>query len=145
MFRDLTLALCCEIPGLGNPRAALFAFSVALVSANTLAAIRAALRSRHGEEIEERVSIYQVVDDLQSTYQAVDIWEDEIDWSDYREMPFPDFLSLFIKLIDMMDLDRYRKAKKRPRKTYPPRGLPSDPPHVSTYKLLQAQKESRRK
>jgi IS4 transposase len=145
MFRDLTLALQCEIPTLGNPRAALFAFAVALVSANTLAAIRAGLRSRHGNEVEEKVSIYQIVDDLQSTYKAVDIWEDKIDWEAYRNMPFPEFIAIFLHLIDQIDLARYRKAKTRPRKPRGPRGSPSDPPHVSTYKLLQARKEENRK
>ena len=60
MFAHLTTALQCEVAGLGHPRAALFAFATALVAANTLSAVRAALRGVHGIEVEERVSMYHL-------------------------------------------------------------------------------------
>ena len=41
-FQRLTENLHCEIPGLGQPRAALFAFAVSLVAGNLLAAVIAA-------------------------------------------------------------------------------------------------------
>jgi Transposase DDE domain len=143
MFRNLTTSLQCEVSGLGNPRAALFAFAIALVSANTLATIRAALRSKHGDTIEERVSIYQVVDDLQATYRGVEFWHDEVDWGAFAAMPSEKFLTAFLSVIEQIDLRRYPKAKTRPRKPRSPRGSPNDPPHVSTHRLLEARKRAR--
>ncbi len=58
MFRDLTLALRCEVKELANPRAALFVFTVALLAANILATIRAAIRASHGTEVAEKVGTY---------------------------------------------------------------------------------------
>jgi len=58
-FLELTVALKCEVNTLGYPRAALFAFCVALVAYNVLAVQKAALRSVHGEEkVAEEVSGY---------------------------------------------------------------------------------------
>jgi hypothetical protein len=142
-FRDLTVSLRCEISGLGNPRAALFAFGTALVAANTLATIRAALRSKHGNDVEERVSIYQVVDDLQATYQGVELWDNKIAWDSFATMPSEEFLIAFLSVIGQIDIRRYPKAKSRPRKPRSQRGSPDDPPHVSTYRLLEAQKRAR--
>ena len=50
-FEELEATLDGEINTLGYPKAALFAFCVALVSYNVLSTIKAALRSVHGEEV----------------------------------------------------------------------------------------------
>jgi IS4 transposase len=73
-FRDLTLALRCEIKGLGTPRAALFVFTVALLAANILATIRAAIRAAHGSEIAANVSTYGLVNDLEGTFRATELF-----------------------------------------------------------------------
>lgn len=74
MFRDLTLALRCEVKELANPRAALFVFTVALLAANILATIRAAIRASHGTEIAETVSTYGLVNDLEGTFRATELF-----------------------------------------------------------------------
>lgn len=72
MFRELTLALRCEVKGLGAPRAALFVFTIALLAANILATIRAAIRAAHGREAAENVSSYGLVNDLESTFRITE-------------------------------------------------------------------------
>jgi hypothetical protein len=72
MFRELTLALRCEVKGLGTPRAALFVFTIALLAANILATIRAAIRAAHGNEAAENVSSYGLVNDLESTFRITE-------------------------------------------------------------------------
>jgi hypothetical protein len=72
MFRELTLALRCEVKGLGAPRAALFVFTIALLAANILATIRAAIRAAHGNEAAEKVSSYGLVNDLESTFRITE-------------------------------------------------------------------------
>jgi IS4 transposase len=59
LFQILTDIFNCEILTLGYPKAALFAFCVALVSYNILSVVLAALRSVHGiNKIEREVSSY---------------------------------------------------------------------------------------
>jgi hypothetical protein len=65
MFAQLTTVLKCELPSLGYPRAALFAFATAIVSSNLLSGLRSALRAIHGLEAEKQVSVYHLMDDLQ--------------------------------------------------------------------------------
>jgi IS4 transposase len=61
-FQELEATLHGEVNTLGYPKAALFAFCVALVSYNVLSTIKAALRSVHGEAVvEEQVSGYSLV------------------------------------------------------------------------------------
>jgi IS4 transposase len=74
MFRELTLALRCEVKGLGAPRAALFVFTIALLAANILATIRAAIRAAHGNEAAENVSSYGLVNDLESTFRITEFF-----------------------------------------------------------------------
>ena len=46
----LTVSLHCEVPGLGKPKAALFAFAMSLVASNALAVVPASLRAAHGRK-----------------------------------------------------------------------------------------------
>ncbi|MFM9962316.1 MAG: transposase [Planctomycetaceae bacterium] len=50
MFQELIQHLCCEIRTLAYPKAALFAFSLALTAWNLLSTITASLGAVHGEE-----------------------------------------------------------------------------------------------
>ena len=54
-FGELATCLNGEVNTLGYPKAALFAFCVALVSYNVLSVVKAALRSVHGDEAVEEV------------------------------------------------------------------------------------------
>ena len=59
MFQEMTEHLTCEIKTLCYPRAAVFAFCLALMAWNGMSVIHAALRSVHGEEtVEENLSGY---------------------------------------------------------------------------------------
>lgn len=143
MFANLTLSLRCEVPGLGHPRAALFAFATALVAANTLSTIRTAIRAQHGIDVEERVSIYQMVDDLQGTYKGLAFFDDLIDWKRYTNLPTSEFTELFSAVIQKIDIRRYPKAKKQKRRSKHVRGSAEDPPHVSTFRLLEEKKRKK--
>ena len=141
-FADLTVSLRCEVKSLGHPRAALFVFATAVVSANTLAGVRSGFRAAHGIDVEDRVSIYQLVDDLQGSYRITEALEDASEAT--RTMDSQKFIALFLSLVKQVDLRRYPKAKTRPRKAASARGSAADPPHVSTHRLLQQRKERRR-
>lgn len=141
MFQNLTTTLRCEVEGLGNPRAALFAFAVAILSANLLAAIRAALRAAHGEDVEERLSTYAMVDDLQGTFRVVEYVSPSVEWNIFATMSLLEFIKVLLRCAKNVDLGRYPKAPTRKRERKPKTGTPEDPPHVSTYKILRDQRE----
>ena len=63
-FQRLTDWLHCEIPTLGYPRAALFAFSMSLVAANALAVLIAAIRAVHGREAAKNLSYCALADEV---------------------------------------------------------------------------------
>ena len=56
-FQILTELLHCEIPSLGYPRAALFAFGMSAMAGNAaLAVLKGSLRAAHGPEMAATVS-----------------------------------------------------------------------------------------
>ncbi len=58
-FFEITMTLSCEINTLGYPKAALFAFCLALLAYNAVSVIKAALRRAHGrQKVQEEVSGY---------------------------------------------------------------------------------------
>ena len=64
-FAELEATLNGEVNTLGYPKAALFAFCVALVSYNVLSTVKAALRSVHGDEVvTQDVSGYYVAEEV---------------------------------------------------------------------------------
>ena len=70
-FQTLTDLLHCEVPSLGRPRAALFAFGMSLVASHALAVLKASLRAAHGEGPVEAVSHYLLVDEVSHVYRGM--------------------------------------------------------------------------
>jgi hypothetical protein len=70
-YQALTDLLHCEIPSLGMPRAALFAFSMSAVAGNALAVLKGSLRVAHGEEIAREVSDFALVDEAAEAYPGM--------------------------------------------------------------------------
>jgi len=61
-------------------------------------------------------------------------------WHSYATMSAGEFTKKLLDVVARIDLSRYKKAKTRPRSAPRVRGSPSDPPHVSTYRLLKEQR-----
>ena len=86
-FQELEATLNGEINTLGYPKAALFAFCVALVAYNVLSTVKAALRSVHGEEVvAEEVSGYYVADEIQMTHRGMMIAIPEDEWVVFHDL-----------------------------------------------------------
>ena len=68
----MTETLTCEINTLGYPKAALFAFCLALMAYNAVSVIKAALRSVHGlDKIENELSGYYLSLEIQQMYPGM--------------------------------------------------------------------------
>ncbi len=136
-FQDLTVHLRCEINTLGYPPAALLGFCVALIAYITLAVLKAALQHVHGaKKIQEEFSGYYLADELGAVYRGMLIAIPADEWAIFRDMSFTRFVALLIELAHGVNMRRFKKHPRKAKKKQPPRKKNSDPPHVSTARLL---------
>jgi len=143
-FQDLTVHLRCEINTLGYPPAALLGFCVALIAYITLAVLKAALQHVHGaKKIQEELSGYYLADELGAVYRGMLIAVPANEWVIFRDMSFTQFVALLIELAQGVNMRRFKKHPRKAKKKQPPRKNNSDPPHVSTAKIL-AMRESKK-
>ena len=141
MFQELESYLHSEINTLGYPKAALFGFCVALVAYNTLSVLKAALRSQYGEElVTNELSAYYIAGNITRTYDGMMIAIPTIQWDIVRNMSLKVFCVFLLELTDKVDLEKYRKSKRGPKKPRPKRDKYKGSPHVSTARLLNAKK-----
>lgn len=144
VFQDLTVSLQCEINTLGYPKAALFGFCTALVVFNALAVAKGALRSVHGaEKIEETVSDHLLAEDVAAVHEGMDIAVPEEAWKDFQTMPARKLSEALRKMARGVDLARFRKHKRGPKKPRPKRKSGTGSTHVSTARLLNTRTKTK--
>jgi hypothetical protein len=137
-FQFLTQSLRCELPGLGQPRAALFGFAMALLAANALAVVRGGLRSAHEAEAEAEVSGYYLADEIAHDYRALMKYGPAEQWPSWRELSAVALAPLLRALAAQVKLRGLRRHRRGPKK--PPKQKPVYDPkhkHYSTARLLQ--------
>jgi len=136
LFLEVTQTLACEIDTLGYPKAALFTFCLALVAANAVAVIKAALRAAHGETEADELSGYYLALEIEQTYDGMMVALPSPRWELFRRMGPEPFAAALKEMAAHVDRSRYRKAKRGPKKPPPKRGRYRNGGHVSTHKLL---------
>jgi hypothetical protein len=140
-FQHLTTTLRCEINTLGYPKAALFGFCVAVISYNVLALIRAALRSCHGQQAgDDELSMYYLTDAIVGNFRGMAVALPPEVWKKYRGYSAQELADELVGLAGNVELRRFRKANRGPKKPAPPRTKARNKPHVSTKRLLDASK-----
>lgn len=139
-FLEVQQNLAGEIETLGYPQAALFSHCMALVSYNVMSVIQAALRAVHGaEKIEEEVSVYYVADEIAHTYRGQEIAIPEGYWEKtYASLTPLQMARTLIRIAKKIDLARYRKHKRGPKKKSKPMNK-KHRAHVSTARVLAQQ------
>jgi len=138
-FQELEATLNGEINALGYPKAALFAFCVALVTYNVLSTIKAALRSVHGEEkVAEEVSGYYVADEIQMTHRGMMIAIPEDEWVEFHNLPPVELADVLVRLARSVSLSKLRKHPRGPKKPKPKKQSGAKIKHVATAKILKA-------
>jgi hypothetical protein len=141
-FQRLEAYFHSEINTLGYPKAALFGFCLALVAYNMLAVIMAALRGVHGEDtIEQEVSLYDIANELATTYKGMMIAIPEQEWGIFCTMSTAKMVATLLELAHKVRLRALRKSPRGPQKTQPKREGDPKCPHVSTAKLLMSRKD----
>jgi IS4 transposase len=138
-FQELEATLNSEINTLGYPKAALFAFCVALVAYNVLSTLKAALRSVHGEEkVAEEVSGYYVADEIQMTRRGMMIAIPEDEWAVFHDLTPVALADILVRLARSVSLPRFRKHPRGPKKPKPKKQGGAKIKHVATARILEA-------
>jgi hypothetical protein len=137
LFYEVTQTLHCEIKTLCYPAAALFVFCLALMAANAVAVLKAAVRATHGEEEADEMSAYYMALEIKQVHEGMMIALPPEDWTIFRAMSVATFAAGLKTMAAHMNLDYYRKSKRGPKKPPPPKDQYQNGGHVSTYKLLK--------
>lgn len=139
-FQQIEGHLESEINTLAHPSAALFGFCLALVAYNAFSLALNALDNVHQKEVSQTVSTYYVGHEIAATFMALLLLTDSLDWVFLAKLPPADFAEWLQSVASGMDLKKYKKHSRGPKK--PRQKPPYDPnhPHVSTYKLLEEDK-----
>lgn len=137
VFFEITTTLTCEVDTLGYPKAALFAFCLALLAYNAVAVIKAALRSGLGEQkVNEEVSTYYLALEIQHTYDGMMVAIPAEHWRVFREMPVKEFALLLKTIVANVKLEKYKKHPRGPKKKPPQKTRYKNGSHVATSKIL---------
>jgi hypothetical protein len=138
-FLDMTTTLDCEINTLCYPRAALFAFCVAVLAYNLQSTLKAVMRSEHGAaKVETELSRYFMADEIGQVYRGMMVALPPEEWAIFRQMSFKQYVAFLKRLARNVDFERYPKARRGPKKAKPKRHYDPEHPHVSVAKLLLA-------
>ena len=145
-FQELEASLNGEINTLGYPKAALFAFSLALVSYNVLSTVKAALRSVHGEKASNaEVSGYDLAEEIAGTYRGMMIAIPKDEWVVCHGMSTQELCPFLKKLAGAVRLSEFRKQPRGPKKPRLERQTGDKIKHVATAELLEKQRAKARK
>jgi IS4 transposase len=137
LFLTVTMNFEGEINTLAYPKAALFSFSLALVTYNILATIRAVIGSVHGiEKMDIELSDYYMVDEMQHTYRGMMIAIPGDYWKRFGDMGLMDMIEQLKELSGKVNLKRFLKQPRKKKHSQPKPIKDPKHPHVSTAKLL---------
>lgn len=139
-FNELTTHLRCELNTLGYPKAALFAFCVAVCCYNLLAAVKGALRGVHGEEkLEKEVSNFYLTNEITTVYGGMMVALPPPAWKFFQSFRPDQLATQLLRWARTADLQRYPKTSRGPKKPKP-KARNAQFQHVATSKLLERQR-----
>lgn len=156
MFQRLEAVLQSEVRPLGQPRAALLAFSIAVVAYNVLAVVETAVEAEAVERAQADssantepvpISMYYVAQEVREYYRGLLVAVDPAVWEHYDSQG-PAALALTLqRMAAHVRLEALRKHPRKPTSKRKPGYAPrSDVQrHVATARLLAEQKSAKPK
>ena len=130
-FGELAAALHGEVAGLGYPRAALFAFAVALCAYNVLAVLKAGIRAAHGAAAEPGVSGYHVANEVAGASRGLLIALPAAEWAVFARVPA-------VVLAEVL-VAEFMTSPRGPKKPRPRRTSGAGIGHVATARVLKVE------
>jgi IS4 transposase len=155
LFGRLEAVLESEVRTLGQPRAALLAFSVAVVAYNVLAVVQAALDAEAAKRAAATapdaapvpISLFHVADEVRAHYRGLLIAVDDGVWARYDAQRPAQLAQTLRHLATHVRLEAFRKhprpATPKAKKGYAPRAEVQRT--VATSRVLAEHKETRRR
>jgi hypothetical protein len=137
-FQELEATLAGELQTLAYPRAALFAFAMALNAYNVLSTVKGALRGAHGaDQVQQEISGYYLADEVAGTWRGLMLILPAPFWTERFAKQTPRQLAAFLRrAAAQVRLSAFRKHPRGPKKP-PPKMNKQRRRHVSTAKILQ--------
>ena len=142
-YQTLTDLLHCEVPTLGYPRAALFAFSMSAVAGNALAVLKGNLRVAHGEEMAAEISDFALVDEVAEVYPGMMVAVPPAAWPHLAQCAAAEVAGLLNDLAERVPVHRMFRCRRGPKKPRPKRSRGNRVHHVSNKKLLDRARRTR--
>jgi hypothetical protein len=139
-FYEVTQTLECEPNTLGYPKAALFAFCLAMVASNAVALLKASLRAAHDIDEVANMSHHYMATDIVEPLTGMLIVLPPEKWKIFGTMTPVELAKNLRRIAGHVDPAYYRKAKRGPKKPPTPKTICARGSHVSTHKLIQARK-----
>lgn len=144
VFQEVTTTLACEHPTLGYPRAALFGFCLALLAYNAVSVLKAALRAVHGAAtVTETVSGYYIALEVRQAADGLSVAVPADAWAGFAAAPAAALAAWLRTAAAGIDLRRYRKHPRGPKKPPPEKAAYQNGGHVSTERLLRQRRQPR--
>ena len=140
-FHVLTMTLTCELKAIGQPRAALFLFGMAMVAYNCRQVLYAALRTAHAEAEVEAMSELAVAREIVQSMAGLVTALPEAEWDQLVEPTLGGRAAFLRQVSSQVRVGAYRKSIRGPKKPRPPRSRCKACAHVSTHRLLEARKK----
>ena len=143
-FQKLESHLNSELNTLGYPQAALFGFCLALVAFNIYAIVMAALRATHrNQAINETVSEYYIAQEIATNTGGMLIAIPPVEWVMFAEASLVELGNMLLNIATYVDLKKYKKHPRGPKKPPMEKTQFRGHPHVSTAKLIKASAKAR--
>jgi hypothetical protein len=137
-FQKLESHLNSEINTLGYPKAALFSFCLALVAFNLYAVVMAVLQATHPNKvIKDVVSEYYIAQEIDVAMDGISIAMTENERAVLTQASPSELATLLLDIACYVDLKKYEKNPRGPKKPPIKRTQFKGHPHVSTAKLLK--------
>jgi hypothetical protein len=137
-FQKLESHLNSEINTLGYPKAALFSFCLALVAFNIYAVVMAVLQATHPNKvIKAVVSEYYIAQEIDVAMDGISIAMTENERVVLTKASSSELATLLLDIASYVDLKKYEKNPRGPKKPRTERTQFKGHPHVSTAKLLK--------
>lgn len=145
-FQHLKEDLACEVNTLAYPKAALFAFCTAVVAYNVVSVVKGAIQAAHGQAfVKEKLSSHYLAREVARVTPGMALALPEPCWAPLRAMTAPAFAVWLVDTARGMNLRRYTKHKRGPKKPPPKPISGKKRPHISTARMLQKHKRGKLK
>ena len=123
---------------LGYPKAALFSFCLALVAFNIYVVVMAVLQATHPNKvIKDVVSEYYIAQEIDVAMDGISIAITDEERAVFIQANPSELATILLDMASYVDLKKYEKNPRGPKKPLIKRTQFKGHPHVSTAKLLK--------